>query len=183
MNFLDIFIIGAIGFGTWKGFSKGLVLEVFSFFAFFFGLYGGIHFSDAVAAFLKNSMGFTSEYLPAISFTLTFLAIGAMVYFAGKAFDKIIKVARLSLFNRVGGAVFGVAKWMFITGAAIIISESYDDKMDILSEESKQNSLLFKPLRDVTMGAIPAFTESTIFLKNALDDKELIPIELEQDAE
>ena len=70
MNFLDIVIIGAIGFGAWKGFSKGLVIEVFSFVAFFLGLWAGIHFSDGVAAFLKESLTIKSEYLPAISFTV-----------------------------------------------------------------------------------------------------------------
>ena len=128
-------------------------------------------------------MGFESEYLPAISFTITFLAIGAMVYFAGKTFEKLIKVARLSLFNRIGGAAFGAAKWMFIVGAVIIISESYDDKTDILSEDTKHSSLLFKPIRDLTMGAIPAFTKSTIFLKNTLEDEELIPLNIEENAE
>jgi len=183
MNFLDLFIIAAIGFGAWKGFTKGLVIELFGFVALFLGLYAGIHFSDMVAGFLKDSLGFESDYLPAISFTITFLAIGAMVYFAGKTFEKLIKVARLSLFNRIGGTAFGAAKWMFIVGAIIVISESYDDKTDILSEETKHNSLLFKPVRDLTMGAIPAFTKSTIFLKNTLEDEELIPLNVEENVE
>lgn len=183
MNYLDIFIIAAIGFGAWKGFGKGLVIELFGLVALFLGLYGGIHFSDMVAGFLKDSLGFESEYLPAIAFTITFLAIGAMVYFAGKAFEKLIKVVRLSALNRIAGAAFGAAKWMFIIGAVIVISESYDDKTDILSEETKHSSLLFKPIRDLTMGAIPAFTKSTIFLKNTLEDEELIPLNSEEDVE
>ena len=179
MNFLDLFIVAAIGFGAWRGFSKGLVIELFGFIALFLGLYGGIHFSDMAAGFLKESVGVESEYLPSIAFTITFLAIGAMVYFAGKTFEKLLKVARLSVFNRIGGAAFGAAKWMFIVGAIIVISESYDDKADILSDQTKHGSLLFKPVRDLTMIAIPAFTKSTIFLKNTLEDEELIPLKAE----
>ncbi|MDG1428172.1 MAG: CvpA family protein [Crocinitomicaceae bacterium] len=180
MNFLDIFIISAIGFGAWKGFSKGLVIEVFSFVAFFLGLWAGIHFSDGVAEVLKDSLSNDSEYLPAISFTVIFLIVGGLVYFAGKTFEKLVKIARLSLLNRIGGTVFGAAKWVLIVGGVVIISESYDDKTDILSEESKQSSLLFTPVRDLTMGAIPAFTKSTIFMKNALDNKELLPIKVDE---
>ena len=91
-----------------------------------------------------------------------------------------MKIARLSLLNRIGGTVFGAAKWVLIVGGVVIISESYDDKTDILSEESKQSSLLFTPVRDLTMGAIPAFTKSTIFMKNALDNKELLPIKVDE---
>ena len=174
MSLLDILILVPIGFGIWRGFKKGFIIELFTFLALFIGLYAGIHFSDGVASFLQNQFSMTSEYLPTIAFTITFLLIGAMVYFAGIAIEKAVKAVQLSLPNRLLGALFGGIKMLLFTGTAIILLESYDEKSDIISEDSKEGSLLFIPVENTTAALMPALKNSTIFLKNALNDKDLL---------
>ncbi|MFK7785810.1 MAG: CvpA family protein [Crocinitomicaceae bacterium] len=174
MNVLDILILIPIAFGIWRGFKKGFIIELFTFLALFIGLYAGIHFSDGVAGFLQEQFSSDSEYLPTISFTITFLLVGAMVYFAGIAIEKAIKAVSLSLPNRLMGAVLGAFKMILFVGTAIILLESYDEKSDIISEETKEGSLLFLPVENTTYFVMPALKESTIFLKNALKDKELL---------
>jgi membrane protein required for colicin V production len=80
MNFIDIIICIPLIYAAYKGFKHGLIIEVFTLLALFVGLYVGIHFSDFVANFLKETLEWESVYLPIISFTLVFLAVGAMVY-------------------------------------------------------------------------------------------------------
>lgn len=174
MNLLDILILIPIGFGVWRGFKKGFIIELFTFLALFVGLYAGIHLSDSVASFLKEQFSITSEYLPTIAFTITFLLVGAMVYFAGVAIEKIVKAVSLSLPNRLLGALLGGVKMLLFTGTAIILLESYDEKSDIISEETKEASLLFLPVENTTAFVMPSLKNSTIFLKNALNDKELL---------
>jgi membrane protein required for colicin V production len=174
MNVLDILILIPIAFGIWRGFKKGFIIELFTFLALFIGLYAGIHFSDGVASFLQEKFSITSEYLPTIAFTITFLLIGAMVYFAGVAIEKAMKAVSLSLPNRLLGALLGVFKMILFVGTAIILLESYDEKSDIISEETKKGSLLFLPVENTTAFVIPSLKNSTIFLKNALNDKELL---------
>lgn len=174
MNLLDILILIPIAFGIWRGFKKGFIIELFTFLALFIGLYAGIHLSDGVSSFLQDTFSITSEYLPTIAFTITFLLIGAMVYFAGVAIEKAVKAVSLSLPNRLLGSVLGALKMILFVGTAIILLESYDEKSDIISEDTKEGSLLFLPVENTTAFAIPALKESTIFLKNALNDKELL---------
>jgi len=174
MSLLDILILIPIGIGIWRGFKKGFIIELFTFLALFVGLYAGIHFSDGVSGFLQDKFSMTSEYLPTISFTITFLLIGAMVYFAGIAIEKVVKAVQLSLPNRLLGALFGGVKMLLFTGTAIILLESYDEKSDIISEDSKQGSLLYLPVESVSAALMPSLKNSTIFLKNALNDKELL---------
>ena len=54
MNYIDIFILIILGLAAVKGFSKGLIVELFSFVAFFFGIFVALEFaapvSDAIAA-------------------------------------------------------------------------------------------------------------------------------------
>ena len=174
VNLLDIIIIVPLLIFAYSGFKKGFIIELFTFLALFVGLYAGIHFSDGVASFLQEQFSFTSEYLPTIAFTITFLLVGAMVYFAGVAIEKAVKAVSLSLPNRFLGALFGGVKMLLFTGTSIILLQSYDEKSDIISEESKEGSLLFLPVESTTAFLMPSLKNSTIFLKNALNDKDLL---------
>lgn len=168
MNFLDLFIAAALVWGAWKGFKRGFIYELFTFLALFLGLYAGIHFSDYAVNLLTTEGEEPAKYLPIIAFALTFLAVGAMVYFAGKALEKVIKVVQLSLLNKVIGGVFGALKFAFYCGAAIILLESYDEKSDILSDDTKSGSLFYNGVQGLVRATIPAFNESALFMKEIL---------------
>lgn len=174
MNYLDIFIVLLIIWGVWKGFKKGLVIELFTLFALFLGLYAGIHFSDFVAEKMLPEENQHESYVPVVAFAITFLAVGAMVYFGGKAFEKVIKIAQLSFLNKALGAIFGVLKMFLFMGAGILILESMDLKSDFIPEETKEGSLLYTPAKKVVTSTIPAFNESTLFLEYALENEELV---------
>ena len=175
MNFLDFIFIALLLFAVWKGFKRGFVIELFTFLALFLGLYAGIHFSDFVCSVCREHLNVTTEYLPVISFTMVFLAVGAMVYFGGKAVEKLIKIMQLSPINKILGICFSLLKMIFIIGAGILIIESYNEKEEFISEETKSRSLLFYPLKRAVIFSIPAFEESTLFLKNALTEEEELP--------
>ena len=163
VNYLDLILLIPLIIGAWRGFKKGLIIEIFTLLALFVGLYAGIHFSDLVAGFLKNSLNFNSQYVPVISFTLIFLGIGAMVYFAGKLIEKAISIVALTPLNKFAGLVFGLTKFLFLTSAILVILESYDQKNDFIPEDLKDTSLLYKPIRSVTMSTIPSFGSSRLF--------------------
>lgn len=167
MNFIDILIIVPLIYAGYKGFKHGLIIEVFTLLALFVGLYAGIHFSDFIAEFLKTSFSWDSEYLPIISFTIIFLGIGAMVFFAGKTIEQMVKVVNLTPLNKFFGVFFAVLKMLYIVSVIIVIAESYDEKGDFFPEEKKENSLLYNPVKAVSTTTIPGMDASTIFIKNA----------------
>ena len=170
MSFIDIAILIALVYATWKGFSKGFIIELFTFLALFLGLYAGIHFSDFMSDVLLDNFEIKNEYLPTISFTVVFLIVGAMVYFGGKAIEKVIKIVQLSLVNKLMGIVLGLIKMIFIIGSVVLLIESYDEKGDFVSQETKSESILYEPIKNAVVMAIPAFEESSLFLKNTLID-------------
>ncbi len=172
MNYVDIVLLVPIGYAAYKGFKNGLIIEVFTLLALLVGLYAGIHFSDATAGFLKESAGFDSEYMPIIAFTLTFLAVGAMVYFGGKMLEKVVDVVHLTPINKFFGVLFALIKVLYILSVLIVIIESYDEKGDFVPEDTKENSLLYVPVRQISLTTIPKIEESTIFMKNAFKDEQ-----------
>ena len=56
MNYLDIIIAIILFLFGFKGFRKGLVIEVVTLLAFGVGIYGAMHFSDFTANHLQDFM-------------------------------------------------------------------------------------------------------------------------------
>jgi len=178
MNYLDFILLIPVFFGAWKGFKKGFIIEVFTFLALFAGLYGAIHFTDFIAEILKEKLSVESEYMPIIAFVLTFLMVGAMVYFLGKMLEKAISLVALSTFNKFAGLIFGSIKLLIVSGMIVVVLESVDQKDNIISRDLKKSSLLYEPLRDMSFKALPALEESSLFkssfFKNLLNKGEEI---------
>lgn len=168
MSIVDILILIPLGYAAWKGFQHGIIIEIFTLLALLVGIYAGIHFSDVTANWMKNSLGWDSEYLPVIAFTITFLGIGAMVYFAGKMIEQFVKVTNLTPINKAFGIVFAVLKMTYFVSVFLVLLESYDEKGDFLPPSMKGKSLLYNPILKVSTTTIPALKESTLFVKNAL---------------
>lgn len=166
MNFVDIIIVVPLVYAAWRGFKKGLIIEVFTLLALLVGIYAGIHFSDWTSARIEEYFDFDANYLPVIAFTVTFLAVGAMVFFAGKMLEQMIRVVNLSPINKIMGVVFGILKMVYTLSILIILLETYDERGDFIPEETKENSLLYTPVKLTASATIPAIEESTIWLRN-----------------
>lgn len=171
MNFIDILIIVPLGYAAWQGFKKGFIIELFTLLALLVGIYAGIHFSDWTARFIRENFEIEGKYLPVVAFTLTFLAVGAMVFFAGKMLERMIKVVNLSPVNKVLGIVFGLIKMVYTISIGIILLETYDERGDFIPEDIKTESLLYQPIKAVASATIPAIEESTIWLKNNMNSE------------
>lgn len=175
MNIIDLLILIPLGYAAWKGFQHGIIMELFTLLALLVGIYAGIHFSDMTATWLRDSLGFQSEYLSPIAFTITFLGIGAMVYFAGKVVEQMVKVTNLTPVNKVFGIVFALLKMTYFISVFLVLIESYDEKSNFFPKEKKAESVLYQPMLGVSTTTIPALKESTLFLQNtfASDSTEL----------
>lgn len=171
MNFIDILIIVPLSYAAWHGFKKGFIIELFTLLALLVGIYAGIHFSDWTAKVIRDNFEIEGKYLPVVAFTLTFLAVGAMVFFAGKMLERMIKVVNLSPVNKVLGIVFGLIKMVYTISIGIILLETYDERGDFIPEDLKTESLLYHPVKVVASATIPAIEESTIWLKNNMNSE------------
>lgn len=172
MNLLDIILFIPIAIGAWKGFRKGLIIELFTLLALLVGIYAAIHFSDYMANIIHNNFNYKGEHTPIIAFVLTFLLVGAMVYFLGKAIEKVISTAQLGIFNKLGGLAFGAIKMMFVSATIVIVIDAIDKRDNIIETNTKNESLLYQPLKTVSITVIPAIKESEMFKnKDSFIDK------------
>jgi membrane protein required for colicin V production len=174
MNFIDILFGIPLIYFAYKGFKNGLIIELFTLLALLVGVYAGIHFSDFTAELIKDKMNVKSTYLPVVAFTFTFIGVGAMIYFGGKVLEKMVSVAHLSIFNKLAGVAFAIIKTAYFLGVFVVLMDSYDEKGDFIAEETKSDSLLYKPVKSLSFSITPYFKESSIFIKNAMKEEQKV---------
>jgi membrane protein required for colicin V production len=159
MNYLDIILCIPLVWGLYKGFTKGLIIEAATMIAFGLGVWGGIHFSNYIAAKISSSFGWHSPYLPIVSFAITFLGIIIIVYFIAKLVQRLVEGMALGPINKIGGAVFGALKFAMVMSVVIFMMDALEESYPIMSFKTKEESLLYKPIGLIAPALIPALNK------------------------
>lgn len=158
MNLLDVILIVPLLWAAYRGFKKGLIIELTGIIAFGLGIWGAIHLSDYIAEILVDKVD--QEYLSLIAFTVTFILLVAGVFVLGKMIEKGVNLLQLKFLNKLFGATFGVLKVALIISVLLVILNGYERQRKILPSEMKENSVLFKPFTSYSLKIIPALQNS-----------------------
>jgi len=161
MEILDILLILPLLYGAWKGFQKGFIMELFTILALIVGLYAAFNFSDKFSKHMEFGK-VAHSYMPAISFIVLFLLVGAMVYFGGKALEQVLKIAQLSAFNKVVGATLGVIKWLYLTACVLVFLVSFDKEEKIIKKSNKEKSFMYALNTGVLKYSLPGVKHTEI---------------------
>lgn len=165
MNYIDIFLIVPLLWGAFKGFKKGLIIEVVSLAALGLGIWGGVYFSDYAVNLIIEKVD--DKYIPITAFMLTFLAIVLVVYFLGRLLEKIIDIVQLKFINKLAGACFGLLKFGLIISILLFITNRYNQQFNFLPEDFSENSLIYEPLVELPNVLIPAIKNSKLYETNS----------------
>lgn len=163
MNIIDIILLIPLIWFAYKGFKKGFIIEVFSLLALFAGIYAAIHFSDFASDLLSENIKIKSEYLPVISFGVTFVGVVIGVHYLGKLITKVVKMAALGLVNKLFGAVFSVLKLLLVYGVLLNFVNTTNQKIEFIPQATIDESLLYLPVMEITETILPAIKESKYY--------------------
>jgi membrane protein required for colicin V production len=163
MEIIDLVILIPLIYGAWKGYKKGFIMELFTILALLVGLYAAFHFSDKITEIIVGKTHEKPGYLPAFCFLLLFLALGAMVYFGGKALEQVLKLAQLSLLNKGIGSLIGILKWGYIAGCMCLLIESLDNEEKLITKTNKENAILYPAVKGLVSLSIPGVTNTRLF--------------------
>lgn len=157
MNYLDIIILTPLLWGIYKGFSRGLVVEVASLAALILGVWCAMHFSENTADILINDLdlNISSTYIGPVSFAVTFLAVALAIVFVSRMIDKLLSAIALGSVNRVLGAIFGAAKVLLILSIITYYVNNLDSKYKFIDETKKEESFIYLPLVDFINEIVP----------------------------
>jgi membrane protein required for colicin V production len=101
---IDILYLVIIAFAIFKGYSKGLVMAIFSFLGFIVGLAAALKLSNTVANTLtaQTSVG---KWAPALAFFAVFIAVAFLVRLTGKFIEKTFEAVLLGWANKISGVL------------------------------------------------------------------------------
>jgi membrane protein required for colicin V production len=154
-NHWDIVLFLPLLYAAWKGFSKGLIVELASILALIAGLYIAANFSQWVAGLLNNWLGWNGSWIGYVAFLLTFLGVVFGVYALSKIIEKAINLAALKLVNKIAGVVFGLFKMALILSIILNLLGWIDAHIPVLSKSEPDHSLLFSPIQQVAPTVLP----------------------------
>ena len=142
MTLLDILLAIPLLFFIFLGWKKGLVREVATLAGVLLGVWAAVHLSQQVAPLL----GLDGESAVLIAFIVTFLVALVLTYLLGRCIEKLMKAVKLSLLNRLAGALLGAAKALCILAVLLNFIVMIDSKDMILKPSVKEKSVLYRPV-------------------------------------
>ena len=118
---IDFVILGVLVISLFFGIWRGLVKEAISILAWVSSFFISITFVSALSEILFESLGSRFISLP-LSFALLF--IGTMMFFSLVSFlmNEVIRASGLKSFDKLLGALFGLAKGTTIVAVLCAVS-------------------------------------------------------------
>ncbi|MFO7723666.1 MAG: CvpA family protein [Bacteroidales bacterium] len=155
MNYLDLLFGIPLLWFAYKGFSKGLIVEIASLAALVGGVYLAVHFSWYVGAYIEKLLKIDHQYVTLVSFTITFLGVVVLVHLIGKMGTKLAGKIALGLMNKLFGALFGFLKVAFIISIVLYLYGRIDPHMKVIPKALREESLTYEPIAGIAPVIIP----------------------------
>ena len=176
MNYLDIILSIPLLWGTYKGLTRGIIKELASLLAFILGIYGAVYFSEQLQPTIQTNISIDDSFLPIIAFTATFIVIVLFIRLLGLILDKIIKLVALGMISRLLGGVFGALKTTIIISSLLLVFNTLDYHLELIPDEQKKNSLLYKPISEL----MPLLLPEAEYGNNLIEEAEKVWQEAEE---
>jgi membrane protein required for colicin V production len=108
---------------VFKGFSKGLVVGIFSLLAFIIGLAAALKLSVIVAHYFESSSGISAKWLPVFSFALVFIVVVLIVNVCARIIKTSVSLAMLGWLDKIGGILFYLIIYTIIFSIILFFAE------------------------------------------------------------
>lgn len=162
MNWLDLTVIGLAAFAAIKGFTRGLIVELASLVGLLAGVWVAMHFSNQVV----QAIGLDTKN-KVIAFALTCIIVLLVLHFLARLLTAVVDMAQLSLPNKIGGALLGLIRALFILSVTLNLLLGYSNG-SMPSATARKEAMLYAPVAAFAPWLIPEL-ESTQWIKGAMN--------------
>ena len=149
---------------VWKGYSKGLVVALFSFVGMIVGMLLALKCSAVVAVWLGEQTKLDAKWLPFLAFLLIIISVYFGVRMLAALVQKSLEFAMLGWANRVGGILL----YALLYSSLLILVLFYADKMELLSAEAKADSRFYQFMHGFAKPILHFIADALPFIRNIL---------------
>ncbi len=100
---IDIILLLLLVAACFKGYSRGLIVAIFSVIAVVVGLAAAMKLSVIVAEKLQQNFTINTQWLPAISFVLVMIVVVILVRIGANWLEKTAEFMLMGWVNKIGG--------------------------------------------------------------------------------
>ncbi|MEO5649234.1 MAG: CvpA family protein [Ginsengibacter sp.] len=120
---IDVAFFIVMIIAVFKGFSKGLIIAIFSLLAFIIGTAAALKLSAVVAHSLENATGASAKWLPVVSFILIFIVVVLLVNIGARIIKKTASFAMLGWLDKLGGIALYVIIYTILFSILLFFAE------------------------------------------------------------
>ncbi|PWV53590.1 CvpA family protein [Chitinophaga sp. S165] len=136
---IDIVFAILMVLAIYKGYSRGLIVAVFSFIAVTLGLAAALKLTTVTALYAQEHWGIHTRWLPVLCFIALFAGVVFAVRFIATLIQKIAEVAMLGWLNKLGGIILYSAIFIIVYSILLWIA----NQLYWLSPELKMQSVVY----------------------------------------
>ncbi|MEQ8360977.1 MAG: CvpA family protein [Cytophagales bacterium] len=173
MEVIDIVLALPLLFGFYRGFKKGLLMEIVNILALILAIIGGFKLMDQALLILIDTFGKPHPAFPFLAFILVFIAIVLGVNVLGKALKSLIGLTILGSFDKFVGGIIGVIKWAFAISLVLWMINAFAP--ELFDEQMRTDAYLlpllisFAPhLFHIMLGFLPFLSDMMDSIKDLL---------------
>ena len=171
MSFIDIVFAVLLGFAVYKGLKNGLFVEIASFVALILGIYLAIKFSNLVGTVFTGIFpSWNPKYIEITAFIITFLLVVIGIHLSAKILTKLADFAFLGWINKIAGVIFSLLKTILALSVVLFIFEKININNMLLSKETKDNSMFYNPIQNISKAIYPTIENWYASLKKEVDN-------------
>lgn len=165
---LDIVFAIIVVLAIIKGYSRGLIVGIFSLVAIIIGLAAAIKLSAVVAGYIGRAVKVSESWLPVISFIIVFLVVILLVRLGAKAIEKTVEFAMMGWVNKLGGVILFLLIYTIIFSVLLF----YVVQLDLLQPQTLSESVTYPYLQPWGPKIIDGFGSVLPFFKDMFKELE-----------
>ena len=154
MSIVDLVIVLLLLLGAYKGYTKGMLLEIIGILAFFVALVAGFMLLNWAMDLLQTTIEISDSLLPYVAFLLLFAAIVIGINLLGKALKKVLDMTLFGTFDSLVGAVIGLFKWALAISVLIWILNTLQVELPSYSLSGSRVYPLLQPFAPMVFSAL-----------------------------
>jgi membrane protein required for colicin V production len=152
-----------------KGYTRGVIVAVFSFLSIFIGLAAALKLAAVVASGLQGSLNVSGKWLPLLSFALVMFVVVLLVRWGAKVIETTVDLALMGWLNKILGILLYAAIYITLLSTLIFFA----DKMNIISAQAIEGSHCYPFVKPWAHAAIEGFGNIIPFFKGLFAQLEL----------
>ncbi|HJT75463.1 MAG TPA: CvpA family protein [Chitinophaga sp.] len=136
---IDVVFAIILVLAVYKGYSRGLIVAVFSFIAVILGLAAALKLTTVAALYAQQHWDIHTRWLPVLCFIILFVGVVFLVRFGATLIQTMVEAAMMGWLNKLGGILLYSAIFIIVYSILLWIA----NQLYWLSPELKLQSVVY----------------------------------------